>query len=285
MKRKKTDKKPDAILCADIHLRDTVPKCRIDDYWQAQQNKIEFIRQLQEKYNCLIYCAGDLFHKSKSSPYLEGWSLTHLPDNMIIIPGQHDLPNHNIDNFEKSSIGVLHASEFYTIFTNPFGEMLKLSDGKGLIHTFIQKPDDEQDRIIGGSSAKALLNKYPDLKLIVSGDNHKPFVVEHEGRLLVNPGSIMRMTIGQIEHKPRVYLWYEETNCVEPVYLPIEDNVINIEYKEIQEKRDKRIEAFITHLSDDYSISLDFKKNLENHFITNNTRKGIQDFVWGCWDG
>ena len=276
---KRGEKPPSAILCADLHLRDSVPRARTDDYWKAQGEKLTTLWKLQYKYNCPVYCAGDIFHKAKSNPVIESLAIDHLPEKFYGIPGQHDLPDHNIDNFDKSSLGVLFAAST-KIVKNPFEEMFRIGEGVGLIHTFIQKLGDEQDKIIGGSSAKALLRKYPDLKLIVSGDNHKPFVYEYEGRLLVNPGSMMRMKADQIDHKPRVYLWYEESNTVEPVYFPIDDGVIDRIHLEREEKKDERIEAFVSHLNNDYTVGLDFKNNLEIFFRNNETKKAVQKQIW-----
>ena len=47
---------------------------------------------------------------------------------------------------------------------------------------------------------------------MVSGDNHQSFVEKYKDQLLVNPGSIMRSTIAQFDHKPKIYLWSSEDN-------------------------------------------------------------------------
>jgi predicted phosphodiesterase len=273
-----------AILCSDLHLRDSIPLSRKDDYWNAQYDKIKFLKELQEEHNCPVYCAGDIFNKAKSSPFLESWCLDNLPEGIVGIPGQHDLLNHNIENFYKSSIGVLAASGFYTLFENPFEKMLQFN-GVGLIHTFIQKPGDKQDKIIGGSTAKSLLKKYPKLKIIVTGDNHKTFMVKHEGRVLVNPGSMMRMKADQINHKPSVFLWYKKSNTVKQVFYPIKEDVFDLSHLERQEEKEERIEAFVEHLNTDYDVGLDFENNLERFFRKNKTKKAVQNKIWEATDG
>jgi len=280
---KRTAKNPSAILCSDLHLREDTPIGRTDDYMQAQLRKLEFLWAEADKYQVPIFCSGDIFHKAKSSPYLESITINCLPEDMTIIPGQHDLPNHNIDNYGKSSLNVLEtAQEALHMHRVAYNDIATFDYIRriGLIHTMVQKPNDKQDEIIGGTNAITLLRKYPDLDLIVSGDNHKPFIVEYEGRLLVNPGSMMRMTAAQIDHKPRVYLWYAEDNTVEPAYYPIEENVISREHIEIQEQRDERIDAFVSRINDDYEIGLSFEKNLEEFFLSNKIRKPVQDIIW-----
>ena len=71
-------------------------------------------------------------------------------------------------------------------------------------------------------------------------------MVKYKDRLLVNPGSITRQTADQAEHKPRVYLWFAETNSVTAEYLPIKTDVITKEHLEIKAERDMRMEAFIS---------------------------------------
>jgi DNA repair exonuclease SbcCD nuclease subunit len=132
----------------------------------------------------------------------------------------------------------------------------------------------------GFNSAAKLLRKYSDYDLIVTGDNHKPFVEEYQGRLLVNPGSIMRMDADQINHRPRVYLWFADTNTVEPMYIPIENNVISREHLEIKQQRESRIDAFISKLDGDWSASMSFESNLLEFEKSNNIRKDIMDIVY-----
>jgi DNA repair exonuclease SbcCD nuclease subunit len=296
--RQRSNKKADLILTADWHLRDDQPVCRTDNYFQTQEKKIEFVCELQEKHDCSVIHAGDLFNKAKASPKLEILAINTLPSYFYTIAGQHDLPNHNLNKIDESSLGVLFSAkmlnpgfEIDIYFAGlsygddfskiPKPEKRKYEWGKILVaHTFIQKPRDKQDKIIGGSAALSFLKKHKDFKLIVTGDNHKTFVVEHEGRLLVNPGSMMRMTAGQTNHKPCVFLYYADTNTVQPVYLPIEDGVISREHIEEEEKKDKRFQAFVQRLNTDYEVSLSFEKNMKTHITQNKVRKGVSSVIW-----
>ena len=306
-------KRPSAILCSDLHLRDSQPLCRTDDYWSAQSEKIKFIRELQEKYKCPVLCGGDVFHKAKSSQYLEAWAIQHLPKDFISVCGQHDLPNHNIKNINHSSFGVMIAADKISGYSSDYSEKIYIkkfpygtnivSDSEysalkdifkiALIHTFIQKPNDEQDRIIGGYSANAIMNKLKDFDLIVSGDNHKTFTVQMESKtrrqILVNPGSMMRTRADQLGYKPCVYLWYADAehmlDAIEPVYFPIIEGVISREHIEIQETKDDRIQSFVERLNDGYEIGLNFQQNIENYFNKNKTRKPVQEIVWESFDG
>ncbi|MCK9281530.1 MAG: metallophosphoesterase, partial [Melioribacteraceae bacterium] len=81
------------IACADLHLRDSIPHARTDDYWKAQEKKFRFLIDTANEKNCDIYCAGDFFHRAKSSSFLEAWIIEQLQDlkneglKFHVIPG------------------------------------------------------------------------------------------------------------------------------------------------------------------------------------------------------
>lgn len=128
--------------------------------------------------------------------------------------------------------------------------------------------------------AERLLDKFPQFDLIVTGHNHKAFVVEKDGRVLVNPGSLTRQEADKDEHKPRVYLWYAKSNTVTPVYLPIEKNVISREHLDRVKERDERISAFVERLDTDWQIGISFEENLERFEKENKVRKSVMEIIW-----
>ena len=100
---------PDVILTSDWHLREDQPTCRTDDFQKAQWKKVDFISDLQKKYDCMVLCAGDVYEYWKPSPNLLSETIKHLPKKFCTILGNHDLPQHNLDLAYKSGV--------YTLFT------------------------------------------------------------------------------------------------------------------------------------------------------------------------
>jgi hypothetical protein len=133
---------------------------------------------------------------------------------------------------------------------------------------------------VGAMSARAILKKYPQFKLILTGDNHKPFVEEYQGRLLVNPGSMLRTSASQVDHKPRIYLWHAIDNTVTAVYLPIQTGIISREHIDLKDQRDERIDAFVSRLDDTWKASLSFEQNLELFKAQNKIRTSVMDIVY-----
>ena len=300
--------KPTAILTADIHIREDAPLCRTDDFWETQIRKILFLKQQQEKYKCPVFIAGDIFDHWKPSPFLLGWVLENLPDSIIAIPGQHDLPQHSIDMINKSGIFVLAAAgkiqvllEGQSIIINsdteiygfPFGSKLDIAEDKrakhkthrvAMCHELTWK-DKMPYPGCTNRNASSFLRKMSGFSLVLVGDNHQTFTHEENNRILVSPGSFMRTTAAQIEHRPCIYLWFAKDNKIEPLYLPIEEGVVTREHIEHSEERDRRVDAFLTRLKDDIELKLSFRANLESYMKLNDVRGAVQAIVWRALDG
>lgn len=291
--------KPTAILTADWHLRDDTPVCRTDDYWMAQERKVKFVNKLSDRLGVSIFFVGDLFKKARPSYTLLSWSMDHV-GAVHCIPGNHDLPDHNLKLLDSSAMGILRkadrletykngvvwASNSYTIHGTSWGEKLKNDLCRPMdesvrkilfLHVLVYKGE---NTFPGLESYRAidLLKEFSTYDLIVTGHNHQSFVERYEGRVLVNPGSIMRMSADQADHIPKVYLWDSETNEVEAVELPIEKGVISRQHIDIKQERDLRMDAFVQGLKDQGEISLSYEKNLENNMAR--TDEEIKLKVW-----
>jgi DNA repair exonuclease SbcCD nuclease subunit len=285
----------DFILTSDWHLRESTPRCRTDDFWEAQWKKVQFVSALQAEHECPVLHSGDLFHHWKPSPHLLTTAIEKLPNDFFTIYGQHDLPQHNWELRYKSGIHTLERAGRITVIESH--EYVELPAGGPTIGiegcSWKQEPylPDcsillwhkmvwQGKRLWPGQtdpSAVAILKKYKDYDLILTGDNHKPFVEEYQGRLLVNPGSLMRQSASQVDHLPRVYLYYGDTNTVEPVYIPIESDVVSRAHLERSEERDNRISAFIEKIKGDWDTELDFEANLEKFFKTHDISDPVKE--------
>lgn len=304
----KPTNKADAILCADLHLSPRVPKCRSEEeYVPAMLKKLEFIRDLQEQHGGIpVLCAGDVVDKW----YLdkgEQWFVTQiiqLMNNWIAIPGQHDLPQHNVELYDKSWLATLEEANCIEVFEEPhiykmlnregvFNSIYTLPWGTeptgcvkedthtiALIHRMVYQgkppyPGAEKD----GGAAKSLMRKMKGFDLIVSGDNHETFVEEIGDRLLVNPGSMMRTSAKQIDHEPSVFFWYAEGNTVERVALPYDRHAVSREHIERTEKHDSRMQAFVEKLEGEVDLSVGFKENVIKRIKESKVNKGTKEII------
>jgi DNA repair exonuclease SbcCD nuclease subunit len=287
-----------------MHLRPTAPESRTDDYFAAQAKKVAFIADLQREHECPVIDAGDVFNTWKPGEYMCQWAIKNLPDGIITIPGNHDLPNHNLSLYEKSGLAVLEAAkkivvlkdDFYrgqdfAVYGIPYGsrfvplinEWKKSKKSIAVVHVYVA--ESVPSFITDGYTPQQLLDALPGYDLIVSGHNHTPLIYEKRGRLVVNPGSLMRMFADQADMKPCVWLWYADTNEVDAVYLPIERGVVSRDHIEKREDRDTRMEAFVSRLKGDVNMALSFEENLERYIKKNKISEETEKIIWEVVNG
>jgi len=282
--------KPSCILTSDWHLREDTPTCFTGDFQLEQWEAVQTIYDLQAKYNCPILHAGDLFHHWKPSPWLLSKTIFFLPKQFYTIYGQHDLPQHNWELRDKSGIHTLEKAGSLRVLKGchygqqPDMDYYAEAEITGFTKrilvwhhmAYITPPFPGATE----GMAEGILRKYPQFNLIITGDNHQSFWTEYKGRLLVNPGNITRQSAKQIDFKPRVYLWYAETNTVEPVYLPITEGVISREHIDRVEERNERIQAFISKLPTEWQKGISFEENLEIFFSQHTVRKSVKEIIY-----
>lgn len=302
------------ILCGDIHARRTRPRNRKDDYWVAQDRKLNFICE-QAAASPPWIIAGDLLDVAKPGEYLLRYLIdlfTSWEVKPIVIPGQHDLPYHSLKEINDSGLGVLAAAgvidlliddwlnyEGFSIYGCPWGSQPPTSQAiqayprpRILVWHHLIVQDQElwpgQEVILPGR----LFRTHPTFDIFVTGDNHQTFAVaqtinkdgyEAPGRFptkwVINSGSMMRMTTAQIDHKPCIFKY--EGGVVTQLFLPIEEDVLDLTEREEAIIKDERIQAFIDQIHlDREEISLSFEANLQDFFRQNPQPKSVEDLVW-----
>lgn len=292
------------IVTSDWHIRASIPENRIDNFLQAQEEKIKFILKKSIEHKAPIIVAGDIGDK----PKWENWLLRKYismfkshQEKIYVLPGQHDLPDHRLDQLNQSALGVLVASKAVVpllrelvisdclIVPFPFGKKIKsyhcsIKNKKSIaiIHTLVSRTKlwSKQENFI---SAKNLLKKN-NYDFIISGDNHQSFYECYKDKTLINPGSLMRTTIGQQDHLPRCYLINLTKGSIQKIFIPIKslDVVFNIEKVKNKNENDKRIKAFVNSLDCDLEFKIKFKENLKKFFSKNKTNKKIKNKIFAC---
>ena len=291
--RTKTERKfkVHAILTSDWHLREDTPVCRTDDFVNAQWDKVRQVRKLQEIHQCPVLHAGDLFHHWKTSPALLTRCIQELPEQFCTVYGNHDLPQHSMELVHKSGVNTLAEAGVIVILNSGHWNDVPEDASIGLPHPHRDRkiyvwhklvwtnkvpfPGAEQE-----AEGHALLDKYPQFDLLVTGDNHQSFVCKQDGRLLVNPGSLTRQTAGQIDFEPCVYLYNAEQNDVKAHYFDIDPTAVSREHIEVKQERDDRIQAFVERLGEDWEAGLDFRQNLKQFAQENKITNDVMEIAY-----
>jgi len=229
---------------------------------------------------------------------------------LITVPGNHDLPMHNYQYYSKSALALLEKVRpagicilknngidinKLQVIGSPFGQLESFdaynaeitSMGSSrvrrrvlVLHEMVfkkRRPTWAPNSLL----AKDLIERYGDeFDLIVTGDNHETFTEEIDGVLLVNPGSMLRITADQADFQPYCYLYYAEENEVHPVRFPIQTGVHNREHLDKEQERDGRIAAYIEQINKDWDAGLSFRRNLWAFFEENKIPKKVREVIW-----
>lgn len=309
---------PTAILTSDLHIRLDNPACRLDKFHETVKRKLDWLADLAYSTDCPILDAGDFFNKFNPSVETLITALDFLgklPMGFYTVPGNHDLPRHNLQQlYQKSALYLLERAATMTVFVNPqdplemllgpnderfsvsgcpWGlEPVKIKKCKTprilLAHRLVWKDGgppwlgaDQEGERASEFMARPELAGYD---LVVTGHFHKSFQYKtDDGRLLVNPGGIFRQTASEADRNPQVYLWFAENNTARPLEVPIEEGVVSSSHIIRAEERFRDSAAgarFIQAVKEgNMKKELQFDRVLSAIMERQKTEKWIRDMV------
>lgn len=132
-----------AVVCSDIHLSHNPPAARAGepDWYAAMDRTLEQVRNLCRVYGVPLVIAGDVFHHWRPPPELINFAITALRTDhgTYAIPGQHDLPNHRLEDIGRSAYWTLVAA----------GTVRNLDPEQAASLTSIDPSDPKRERHVG----------------------------------------------------------------------------------------------------------------------------------------
>ena len=264
------------IATADWHARDDRPLCRKDPDWLVtQQSQIDFIIDEANKRKAKLLIAGDVFDVPRTSPIVVNMlmrSLRRAEDDVIMIAGNHSLQYHNQDNLMNSSIGAFkYANKENIIYLDcvdntdqgifEHAATIPYNENVELIHTLVFPDEDEIPYGAKAHDPKYIFKNYKG-KYLITGDYHKAFVVEKDGRYLINPGCINIQSADMLDYEPSIYYIDTDTGEIERIYIPEDKSVLTDNHISEKKERDNRITSFIETVKKHGRLSLSFTDNL-----------------------
>lgn len=307
MSSMRSNKKVIAIFCADLHLSLTPPIWRLaePDWFAAMKRLLNEIRDLQEKYNCLVICAGDIFDRWNSLPELINFALEYLPDKMIAIPGQHDLPLHIYNDMQKSAYWTLvKAGKIQNILSDfhvkigqmvlhgfPFGfpitPLAKEWEGDRLpaihiavVHEYVwvdgySYPNAPIENRLHNTTGR---HKWMGYDIIIYGDNHLGFSTCIGQTSIFNCGTLMRRKSDEIKYEPQVGLLLS-SGKIEQYHLDISKD----KYLDIQDSLGTEtsldMKAFIQELEKLGDTDLDFHDAMKQYLKKNKVKESVCNII------
>lgn len=299
------------LLTGDWHLRYRRPEMRLDeDYFGTQAGKVEQILGIAREKDCSVVLQPGDFFDGIETPWMvvQYYIKIFRKGNVdvLCVAGQHDMRYHTRD-IENTPLGVLNAANAVylnwmmdwggraTIYASWWGGDIPLVyDSKKtkievrpailLMHRMVV-----QRKLWLGQTdfvyARDLLRGHPEFDLFVTGDNHKAFVEELDGRYVVNCGSLMRSAVDQVDHRPRVYVYDTESRGLEEIFLDVRpaEEVLDVGRAEAVRERDEKLELFVEELrkrqTGGDAGDLDFVDRLYEAMSDRKVDEGIRDIV------
>ena len=287
------------LITGDWHIRTTSPRYRTDDYYSTLMGKLSFIFALAKEKGCgAILQPGDFFDGPDQSNKVEIDLINLFKEKNIpiyTVLGQHDLRHRNADGTALTKFDAIELVEIVSndpiryegnihIYGASWEEEIPEVINKDAVNILVM-----HKMVINGKplwpgqtdyiTAKSMLPKYDDYNLIVSGDNHQHFTYgEKSGSILINCGSLMRTNVTQRDHQPVVYIVDMETQKMDQYLIPIApiEDVMELELADEIKERNEALEAFMTSLSSDYAIDVNFEENLKSLMATNETSDHVK---------
>ena len=296
----KSEPVPVAILCSDLHLSSLKPSCRAEDDWFAVQR--EYLRQLKvaaEWHTDLdIICAGDIFDRWNPTPETINFALRELPQRrMYCVPGQHDLPNHRLDQVHRSGYGTLvEAGQINDIS----GKSVKLRRHNLTLHGFAWgqeiKPRTRTDGIhlavihkycwVDGKSypgapaentPKGFTKLLKGYDAAVFGDNHKGFMAKAYKCNVINTGGFIRRKSDEINYHPMIGILYSDGTIATCPLDVSRDRFTPI--AERQEEVPVDMRSFIAELESLGEHGVNFKEAVETHLRGDDIEKPVKEII------
>lgn len=286
------------IFLSDLHLSERKPVNRTDDNWiDTCISKLEQVFDYaREKKIVHIVIAGDFFDRSSHSPELVNRVLNLLAINfdriVHIVPGNHDMLNHNQDLIHKSQIETINIcqcvdlkkkkSSFpidgFKVDFFPFGSELKYEGGDiAVIHELAYK-NKPWDKAPEGGNFKRIIKKMAGYKLIVAGDNHEDFIDEFKGCKFINCGGMLRKGIHEAGREPKFYVVNKNLK-IKPVKFKIKENVFDFDKANLIKKKNSAIEEAANSLAEDLIVDLDFRKTMKRALSEDSVSEEVRSIV------
>jgi len=300
------------VLLSDFHLMSRTPVSRTDDAFVTGFKKLDYIIDYAKTNNASVLQAGDLTHSSRDFNVLNAL-INSLSDflygdgpKFYTIWGQHNEYYRTRSN-DATTLGVLENIGLAKILNSertiiydayaPTFNVYGCSWGEDVpppkeasefnilvIHESIgvRRLYPEDDPI----DAEAFLKEAKEYDIILCGDIHRKFHIEHEGRHILNTGCILRHAGGEYEldYKPGFYVLdyrSQEDFSIKWEEIPhsSSEEMMSIKHLESKKYLNDSVAEFIG-LVDTYKNKMtDPKSDIKRYLVENNVPNSIKEII------
>jgi len=303
------------ILLSDLHLTCNTPIARLDNIEETWKRKLKFILDYAKLNEMKILVAGDFFDRPRDWRIVtEFLKLMEDYEGVTIssVFGQHDMYLYSKDRY-STSLGVLiktgmiselditpwcfpiyrnnYLKDFIHINEETIGIYgaswgQEIPDPNRNINILVIHKNISDAPLFPGheyTGAELFLKSHPEYHVIICGDIHKRFFFQKNGRIIVNPGPLLRMeaTDYNMTYDPAFPVLDIDTQSVEWVTIPHEpaEKVLSRKHIENKKETESMLDEFIKNVSVDHKITFSFKENLQEYLTNNNIPQDVKNII------
>jgi hypothetical protein len=302
---------PISIVCSDLHLSHKAPSCRAEkDWYEVQARYLKQLDKLAQPVfragNLLeaalpVIIAGDIFddgwRPGRHPPELTSFALNHLPKNCWTIPGQHDLPHHNLGDIYKSAYWTLvRAGKIRDLFSMlispevngtrlygfPWGiepKPLKFPSDLlvevAVVHKYIWKKGTGYPGAPEEARLKNLKPCFNGYDAVVVGDNHIHWQLGN----VFNCGCFIRRKRDEIPLEPSVGILYSNGSIIRHKLDTSEDRFVDGDGNDSKVREGTDFSSLIEELKGLADKATDFADALNRELDRVKAPEGVRKLV------
>ncbi len=286
-----------ALLIADIHMSSKPPSTwRGGDWFETIKNRFQEIEELRDflqredrkrgyGLRPSVIIAGDIFDRWNVNPELINLALEVIPKGSLVVPGQHDLPEHRYEDAHRSAYGVLvkskHVYEISTTGTlitdhvmlygipwkQPIPRVSPLPEDTAsvaVIHEYIwSRTKNGYPGAPESNSITTMRKSLGQFDLVVSGDNHLGFYeTGPKSPSFWNCGCLFRRKRDEMRNPPRVGLLRQDLSVEEYRLDASEDDFAKTDNPMLPQTS---FEDFLNLVGELTEVGTDFIKTLQHN--------------------
>ncbi len=291
-----------AISASDLHLSHKAPTARTLNNWMhCQKKQLQELSSLVDKYQVPLFLVGDIFDKPTHHAEIVNLALRYLP-HAYGVPGNHELPYHNLKEVKKSSFWTLveaglltyvepgkpYQIEGYTpivlhgfpygVEVSPLEHRTNLAIEIALIHSFIWQRGKGHVGADEAAKVEGWKGKLQGYDVALFGDNHLPFDTKVSDCVVVNHGSFFRRYHHEINHRPSVVLIYGDLHT-ERYYLDTSQDEFTEERKVVSSILELDTGELLQELQELGDDKLDFRQVVFQAIDNHKVKQEVKDCV------
>lgn len=301
-------------MFGDLHYTDKAPERRKDDYYQTLRDKVQQALSIFAEERCdWVFQPGDFFDSPQVGNRVKADVIRMLKDcpfKVLACAGQHDIFGHSLETLPSSPLSVLQAADVVTllgekefvlsvgnqntkcfqrkiaIYGASFGEEIPTPESLEslnilVIHRMIGNYPLWPDQPL--EDPRSFLRKYPAFSVVLAGDYHYRFSDRYQGRVIVNPGAVVRKTISKfdLELRPAVCILDLEDlslKTIELKFQPVEE-VFDLTRKPDAGKHNEALNAFVESLRNQNQIKTGWKVILSKVISERKPKQSVRDLI------